>query len=64
MSPLASTLAATLEATAKQFHELVDEHEGVPWRDVLRAWGELREADILKRDDAGCYYIGDAESEG
>ena len=53
MSPLASTLAATLETTAKQFHELVDEHESVPWRDFLRAWGELREADILKRADAG-----------
>jgi hypothetical protein len=63
MSPLASTLAATLETTAKQFHELVDEHEDAPWREFLRAWGELREADILKRDDAGRYYIGETKSD-
>ncbi len=59
MSPLASTLAATLGATAKQFHELAEDHEATPWRDFLRAWGELREADILKRDGEGRYYIGD-----
>ena len=64
MSPLASTLAATLEAAAKQFHDLVDEHGDVPWRDFLRAWGELREADVLMRDDAGRYYIGDNKSDG
>ncbi len=59
MSPLAATLAATLETTARQFHELVDEHTEVPWRDFLLAWGELREADILRRDNDGNYYIGE-----
>ena len=63
MSPLASTLAATLEAEARQFHDLVDEHADVPWRDFLLAWGELREADVLMRDDAGCYYIGDGKGD-
>ena len=29
----------------------------VPWRDFLQAWGQLREEDILKRDDIGRYYI-------
>jgi len=27
----------------------------VAWRDLLLAWGEVRAADILKRDDAGRY---------
>jgi hypothetical protein len=29
----------------------------VPWQEFLQAWGELREIDILKRDDQGAYYI-------
>jgi hypothetical protein len=28
-----------------------------PWRDFLRAWGEVRAADVLERDDAGRYRI-------
>ena len=59
MSPLAATLQETLQKEAKQFDEVVDQHLDVAWRDFLRAWGELREADILKRDDAGAYYIGE-----
>ncbi len=61
MSPLAATLQDTLRNDAKQFDEMVDLHLNVPWRDFLRAWGELREADVLKRDDAGAYYIGGAD---
>jgi hypothetical protein len=57
MSPLAAELRATLETTARQFHELVDDHMETPWRDFLQAWGELREAYILKRDDEGAYFI-------
>ena len=57
MTPLAAELKATLEATARQFHDLVDDHMDTPWRDFLQAWGELREADILKRDDEGAYFI-------
>ena len=61
MSPLASTLRETLENDDKQFDEMVDLHLDVPWRDFLRAWGELRTADLLKRDDAGAYFIGGAD---
>ena len=61
MSPLASTLRDILRNEAKQFDEMVDLHLDVPWRDFLRAWGELREAGFLKRDDAGAYYIGGAD---
>jgi len=57
VSPLASQMVETLKATPKHFHEVVDDHPDVPWRDLLRAWGEVRAADILKRNDAGQYYI-------
>lgn len=61
MSPLAAALQETLQTEAKQFDEMVDLHLDVPWRDFLRAWGELRAADVLKRDDEGAYYIGGDE---
>ena len=61
MSPLANALQETLQNDARQFDEMVDLHLEVPWRDFLRAWGELRQAEILKRDDAGAYYIGGAD---
>ena len=34
------------------------------FRDFLDAWGELREADILRRDDDGRYFIGASKSDG
>lgn len=57
MSPLATMIKTSLEAEAQQFHDVVDDHMDVPWQDFLRAWGELREIDILKRDDEGAYFI-------
>ena len=57
MSPLATTLKSALETEARQFHDVVDDHMDVPWQEFLQAWGELREIDILKRDDEGAYYI-------
>ena len=59
MSPLATKLAAALEAEPTQFHDLVDTYRAEAWRDFLTAWGELREAGILGRADDGCYYVGD-----
>lgn len=29
----------------------------VAWRDFLYAWGEVRSADVLERDDAGRYCV-------
>ena len=63
MSPLASEITAVLEGTPKQFSEIADAHLDVPWREFLRAWGEVRAADILKRDDDGAYYIDATEGE-
>ena len=57
MSPLATTLKTSLETEARHFHDVVDDHMDVPWQDFLKAWGELREIDILKRDDDGAYFI-------
>ena len=57
MSALAETMIAALKTTPQHFHELADTHSEVPWRTFLQAWGELRAADILKRDEDGNYYI-------
>jgi hypothetical protein len=57
MSPLAEEIVSVLKKTPKQFFEVVDAHMDVPWRQILKAWGEVRAADILKRDDNGAYYI-------
>ena len=57
MSPLAESMVAALKATPLYFHELADAHGDVPWRAFLRAWGEIRAADILKRHQGGHYYV-------
>ena len=57
MSPLALALIAELRQGPRHFAELVEAHMEVPWRDFLRAWGEVRAADVLTRDDAGRYLI-------
>ncbi|MBI4627308.1 MAG: hypothetical protein HY729_01255 [Candidatus Rokubacteria bacterium] len=57
MSPLADALVAELRAGPRHFGELVEAHMDTPWRDFLRAWGEVRAADLLARDDAGRYLI-------
>ena len=57
MSPLAASLVADLSARPRHFGELVEAHMATPWRDFLRAWGELRAADVLGRDDDGRYVI-------
>ena len=57
MSPLAGALVALLRERPRHFGELVEAHMDAPWRDFLRAWGEVRAADLLGRDDAGRYVI-------
>lgn len=57
MSPLARKILSELQATPQQFSEVADAHRDVTWREFLHAWGELRQADILKRDDDGRYLI-------
>ena len=64
MSPLAGALRAALVEAPMQFSELVDRHRAEPWREFLRAWGELRAEDVLKRDALGRYFVpgGPAEA--
>ena len=57
MSPLAASLVAELSERPRQFGELVEAHMDTPWRELLLAWGEVRAADILGRDDEGRYLI-------
>ena len=57
MSPLAERLIGELRARPHHFAELVEAHGDVPWRDFLRAWGDVRAGDVLARDDAGRYSI-------
>ena len=57
MSPLAQLLVAELREHPRHFGELVEAHMDTPWREFLRAWGEVRAADVLARDDAGRYLI-------
>jgi hypothetical protein len=62
VSPLARALVAGLAAQPRQFGELVEAHMDVPWRDFLRAWGEVRAAGVLARDDAGRYLVSASPS--
>jgi hypothetical protein len=57
VSPLARALIAELRERPRHFGELVEAHMDAPWRDVLRAWGEVRGSDLLARDDAGRYVL-------
>jgi hypothetical protein len=58
MSPLAETIVRELQVALRQFSGLVDAHLASPWREFLRAWGEVRAANILRRDEDGRYFIG------
>jgi len=60
VSPLAEAILRELSTEPKQFAELVDAHRDAKWRDFLRAWGEVRGADVLTRDEDGRYLIKSA----
>ena len=57
MSPLAQKIHSELEAKPQQFSEIADAHRDTAWREFLHAWGEVREKNVLKRDDDGRYLI-------
>jgi hypothetical protein len=57
MSPLAEMLLREIEAKPRQFHEIVDAHRDIAWRDLLKGWGELRAANMLTRDSDGNYIL-------
>jgi hypothetical protein len=57
MSPLAQAIVREIGARPQQFSEVVDAHLDVPWPQFLKAWGEVRAADILTRDEDGRYLV-------
>jgi hypothetical protein len=57
VSELAHRIMDELRRQPLHFSEVVEAHLDVPWRDFLYAWGEVRSADVLARDDAGRYLI-------
>jgi hypothetical protein len=57
VSPLAQSLVEELQQRPRHFGELVEAHLATPWAQFLRAWGELRAANVLGRDDDGRYVI-------
>jgi hypothetical protein len=57
MSPLAQKIQREIREKPQQFSDVVDAHREVAWRELLRAWGEVRAANVLKRDDDGRYLI-------
>jgi hypothetical protein len=63
-SRLAAAMLHEIESRPQQFHELADAHRDVSWPEFLRAWGELRRARILGRDDDGNYTIATPDREG
>ncbi len=62
MSPLAARIVAEISAEPRHFAEVVEAHADVPWRDLLRAWGEVRAASVLGRADDGRYLIAADQS--
>ena len=62
MSPLAARMVAQLQERPRHFAELVEAHGDVAWRELLRAWGEVRAAQVLGRTEDGRYRL--AETSG
>ena len=56
-TPLAQRIVDELRERPRHFSEVVEAHAAVPWRELLLAWGEIRSADVLQRDEAGRYLI-------
>jgi hypothetical protein len=57
VSALADALITQLRERPRHFGELVEAHMDTPWREFLLAWGEVRESNLLERDEAGRYVI-------
>ena len=60
---MTESITATLRARPVFFMDLVRAHREAPYRTLLLAWGRVREAHQLSRDDAGRYFLA-AEGSG
>ncbi len=57
MSPLAARILAELRERPRHFAEVAQLHMDVPWRDFLRAWGEVRSSPLIGRHEYGLYTV-------
>jgi hypothetical protein len=44
-----------LRERPRHFAEVAEMHMDIPWREFLRAWGEVRTSPVLGRHDNGLY---------
>lgn len=57
MADLVARIAERLRERPLFFADIARDFEGVPWRDLLRAWGAVRTRFPLERDEEGHYRI-------
>jgi hypothetical protein len=55
---LANDVKAYIYEEPRFFSEIVTKYaEGCPYVELLRAWSDIREENVLRRDDEGRYLI-------
>lgn len=57
MIPLAARILDELRQRPRHFAEVVELHMDVPWREFLRAWGEVRTCSVIGREENGLYVV-------
>jgi hypothetical protein len=57
VSALAQRIVEQLRERPRHFAEVVELHMDVPWREFLRAWGEVRASPLIGRQEYGLYVI-------
>ena len=57
MADLVARIAGRLRELPLFFADIARDFGDVPWRDLLRAWGEVRRRFTLERDEDGHYHI-------
>lgn len=62
MSPLATQIMDQLRERPRHFAEMVELHMDVPWREFLRAWGEVRVSPVIGREENGLYTVRAGET--
>jgi hypothetical protein len=64
LTPLADRIMREIRNRPQQFSETVDAHRDIPWPEFLRAWGEVRALNRLKRDEDGRYLLKEGQGPG
>ena len=59
VSPLAGRIMDTLRERPRHFAEIAELHLDVPWREFLKAWGEVRDSPRIGRQEYGLYVVKD-----